>query len=385
MMPTVIPKGHTFLEMDKLFTLKTGILTLIGVILVMISGLLPVLSLPFDGSLGIEIIPYRPTLVLMFVLLFSAATGNLASALIIGLFGGISIVSPEGPNVAVHFPQGYFLLMIFSALIAAYLGNAAFTGKTINLIISIFFLVDLVVVILLSLGFNNHIGRYTSNGIPVGHGGSLFGTTFPVIEIITVLLGLIFSGVVIYFFGVRKGTLTKSDAEKMNIVGLVLIALGGIFGIISSIIFVTSFDQAIMNSISPEKNNLVIRDHYFHVINKYGVTVAPWNEFVALIVVFGLIMLGAIFRIISLGRGNIRKVKIGTIASYVTIPVAFIVYTLMYLPEIATLFGYANSFNINYSLSAVYVSAWIGFSGVTSIFMLIFEALIAWILKTIEK
>ncbi len=377
----VSPREHTFLEIDRLFTLKTGLLTAFGLALTLLSGLIPFTALPLDGSLGFEIVPYRPTLVLLFVVFFAAATGNLASALLLGLAGGIAIVSPIGVSQDVIFPEGNLILMLMAAIIAGYLGNSAFREKVFGSLFFVLILAQGFLFLFLSLAFNGHVEKYTDQGISVGHGGPFLGFDFPVFEITYISIIVLFSLLFFWLFVIRDITLISEESKQWNLIGIITIAIGGILGVVSAAAFVASFGQSTLNAITEnDSSNLAIRDLLYHNDPaKYAVIVSPWNGIFALSAVFLLLLLGSWFRSLAIGDGNQRTIKLGTVAAYATIPFVFTIFTVLFLPDVASFLNYNDVFVLFYDLLPVYIAAWLGITGITTLLMLLVE-IIVWMI-----
>ncbi len=376
----VSPREHTFLEIDRLFTLKTGLLTTFGLAFTLLSGLIPFTALPLDGSLGFEIAPYRPTLVLLFVIFFSAATGNLASSLLLGFAGGISIISPIGVSQNVVFPEGNLILMLIAAIIAGYLGNSAFKEKVFGALFLVLILAQGFLFLFLSLAFNDyHVNKYTSNGISVGHGGSFLGLDLPFFEIAYITIVILLSLLFFWLFIIRDITLITEESKRWNLVGITTIAIGGILGVVSAAVFVSSFGQSTLEAITEnDSSNLAIRDLFYHIDPaKYAVIISPWNGLFALSAVFILLLLGSWFRSLGVGDGNQRIIKLGSVAAYATIPSVFTIYTTLFLPDVANILNYSDVFVLFYDLTPVYVAAWLGITGITTLLMLLVE-LIVW-------
>ncbi len=375
----VSPREHTFLEIDRLFTLKTGLLTTFGLALTLLSGLIPFTALPLDGSLGFEIVPYRPTLVLLFVIFFAAATGNLASSLLLGFAGGIAIVSPIGVSQNVVFPEGNLILMLMAAIIAGFLGNTAVREKVFGTLFLLLILAQGFLFLFLSLAFDDyHVKKYTDQGLSIGHGGPFFGLNFPVFEItyisIIVVLSLFFS----WLFIIRDITLISEESKRWNLIGIITIGIGGILGVVSATVFVSSFGQSMLDEITEtDSSNLAIRDLFYHTDPaKYAVIVSPWNGIFALSAVFLFLLLGAWFRSLAVGDGNQRITKLGSVAAYATIPFVFTIFTVIFLPDVASFLNYSDVFVLDYDLVPVYIAAWLGITGITTLLMLLVEVIV---------
>ena len=342
----ISPQGR-FYEMNRLYSWKVFITTIIFSLLVYFSNTISVLMLPFDGSLGFELPPYKLSLMLLLVALGCAITGNLASSLIISLTGGISIVNAVDPSLAPADTMSLLLLSLSIGLLAGWLGNYLNTPKVLGYLVIAINLIFVGIALYADVAFGSVTEKYYQEGISPGRVtdfGILNGLPLTTIIIgLAVLLILVFMSLK-YFKD--DFNLATEETSTYKLIGFILQTIGALFGIISIALFTVSFNQQVFSRMGEGKNSgAVFRDVFIHQSDPlFAVTKDPINIFYISVFAITIILVGVLFRILSVSEGNIEEVQMGSLSSYVSWVFGFIVFFIYGLYPIASILGNTNTF-----------------------------------------
>ncbi|MHA2031664.1 MAG: hypothetical protein ACW99A_09910 [Candidatus Kariarchaeaceae archaeon] len=341
-----------FTDFDRLFTWKNFIITLLGSV--------AAFSFSYYTETMLDVSEYGPPFTLSFtfaaIIIVAVYTRNIASAGIVGIVGGLGVVSPYGGSV--DWVLSYIAICLIFALIMGMFANKLLLVNgwiKLHLAFAILFSGFLLG---LSIITHTETDEYTSRGADLGVGGDLgTGYDLPMFDI--VVFAVLFLLVVIIFVLTRKPMILDSEnIFKYEVFGALFLLLGQAFSFIMLLGLTEDVRESTMNEIARKPYHLqTVGDLFSHESSGdfYAIVTEPFSIYVILSLASVFTAVGLSFLFIAKYRGNVEGVRGGSDIAYLAAPIGlmlFIIGGLYYLQN----FMYEDGFFISIELVAMFTT-----------------------------
>ncbi len=300
-------------DFDRLFEKDIFIVTVIGVLLTFLTSYFVQTFVP------IPILPYGLAFPIAIALITSVYSKNFASSALVGLIGGIGLVSPNGDIIWI---LGYIGWLTSLTIIIGYLSNLLKRINKWNGFIIITHIIFIWYMIGLSMLTNQYADIYWNKGVPIATGKDIFfGTNYPLLDIFVGLgLTTVFILLTIPLWGDKM--LDKKSANKYSIFGYLLLIIGQLLIAIGFFATKVSFS----GKLALELNTL--NDLFIHLKQPIYAVYTIVNIYYIIALYTTLTGLGIMYIMTGYAMGVLEGRRGNVYVNYFVLPLGIVLYLL---------------------------------------------------------
>lgn len=312
-----------FLDFDRFLIGRNFVVTTLGCILAFVLSYMTITYIP------IPFVPYLLSLTYAIIITVSVYCRNIASSLLVGIFGSIGIVSPYGNGV--DWINMYILItIVFSVILGLFADRLRLVMRWVrsNIFFSILFGV---VILILGIYAEGYESQYWASNIQIGTSSAL-GSNYRLLLDAIYIGSIVIIGLIALIMVRGQMVLDTGSAKNYKIFGFIIFIIGNAISFVALIFYSHNIKLSVMKNLTNNKSQLITIDQIFTHLSSnqmYGVVVNPLDIYFVIALTILLTIIGISFYDLGDHKGNLEGMRGGMSIVFLAAPIAFVLYMII--------------------------------------------------------